>query len=409
MGEGQGWLFEFEFNRSIKLRHADPQISDNAGTLLLREADHRLGLTADLAGKLIDDREPGQIRYTQTELLRQHLYALALGYAHQDDQDALAHDVAMKLSVWDRPGQRVVDERLASQPSDWRLIERLSGKPNRQTLRQALAWWVGRHQRATGQGRKVQHGTIDIDPFPVEVHGKQEGGAYHGYYRQSMYYPLVASFSAQGSYESARLGEGFVHAILRRGNAAGAEGMVRFAREAIRKSRDLARHLDVRIDAGLVEGKVLDAVDDEGVRFLGRIKNNAVLDELARPHLKRDPGRPTKEGDERAVELGDYQAASWTRPYRLVLVVIDLPDPKTGLRELFPHYFFLVTNYPTQQQPSWSLVEHYRQRGTFEICQPYCLHSEVSYESPEQRSAEPPHGDPGGCWGQGLGVVKAAA
>lgn len=374
MGEGQGWLFEPTFNGSIKLRQVDERITANAGLLLLREADHRLSLTADLAAQLTDPRDPRHIRYSPTELLRQHLYALALGYAHQDDQDALAHDVAMKLSVWDRPGPRVVDERLASQPSDWRLIERLSDKPNRRALREALAWWIGRHQRATpggtsgggGRGHKVMHGTLDIDPFPIEVHGQQPGGAYHGYYRQSMYYPLVASFSAQGSYESARLGEGFVHAILRRGNAAGAQGMVRFARETIRKGRDLARHLDVRIDAGLVEGKVLDAIDDEGVRFVGRIKNNAVLDELARPHLKREPGRPTRDGDEFALELGAYRAESWTRPYRLVLVVIDLPDPKTGYRSLFPHYFFLVTNYPIQQRTCWSLVEHYRRRGTFE-------------------------------------------
>lgn len=377
MGESQGWLFEPTFNRSIKLRRGDARITSDAGALLLREADHRLGLIADLAARLTDPRDPRHIRYNQSELLRQHLYAAALGYAHQDDQDALAHDVAMKMSVWDprsprgHPGgggPRVVDERLASQPSDWRLIERLSDKPNRQALREALAWWVGRHQRAAGQGRAVSHGTIDIDPFPIEVHGNQEGGAYHGYYRESMYYPLVASFSARGSYESSRLGEGFVHAILRKGNAGGAEGMTRFVREAIRKSRDLARNLDVRIDAGLVEGKVLDAIDDEGVRFVGRIKNNAVLNELARPHLRRDPGRPTKEGDEFAIELGEYRAASWTRSYRLVLVVIDLPDPKTGFRNLFPHHFFLVTNWPAQHRGrgAGDLLGHYRRRGTFE-------------------------------------------
>lgn len=366
MGEGQGWLFEPTFNRSIKLRQADPRISDNAGTLLLREADHRLGLTADLAGQLADDRDEQHIRYTQTELLRQHLYGLALGYAHQDDQDALAHDVAMKLAVWDRPGRQVAAERLASQPSDWRLIDRLSSQPNRQALREALAWWIGRHQRASGRGHKVRHGTLDIDPFPIEVHGRQPGGAYHGYYRKTIYHPMVASFSAQGSYEATRLGEGFIHAVLRRGNCGSAQGAVRFTRQAIRKGRELACALDVRIDAGLVEGKVLDAIDDEAVRFVGRIKSNAVLDELARPYLQRDPGRPTKDGDEFALELGEYRAASWTRPYRLVLVVIDLPDPKTGLRELFPHYFFLATNYPIEQRTSWSLVQHYRRRGTFE-------------------------------------------
>lgn len=300
-------------------------------------------------------------------MLRQHIYATALGYAHQDDADVLAHDVAMKLAVWDRPGRQGLDERLASQPSDWRLIERLAEiKPNLEATREALAQWVGRHQRAAGQGRKVTRGTLDIDPFPIEVHGKQPGGAYHGYYRKTIYHPLVASFCAVGSYASSRLGEGFVHAVLRRGNSGSAEGMARFARATIRKSRALARCLDVRIDAGLVNGRVLDAIDDEGTRFVGRIRNNAVLDALAQPYLKRPPGRPMKDGDEFAVELGPYRAESWNRAYRVVLVVIDLPDPKTGLRELFPHSFFLVTNWRAEQRGGWELVEHYRNRGTFE-------------------------------------------
>jgi hypothetical protein len=56
-----------------------------------------------------------------------------------------------------------------------------------------------------------------------------------------------------------------------------------------------------------------------------------------------------------------------------------------------------------------TLTQDYPKRWHVEICQPYCLHSKVSYESPERRSAELPHGDAGGCWGQGLGVVRAAA
>jgi hypothetical protein len=181
-----------------------------------------------------------------------------------------------------------------------------------------------------------------------------------------MYYPIVASFCAEGSYQSPRLGEGFVHAILRRGNCGGAEGATRFVRETIRKARPLATHLDARIDAGLVEGPVLDALDEEGVNFVGRIKSNDVLERRAQPHLGRPPGRPTKEGDQFAIELGNYRAASWTRSYRLVLVVIDLPDAKTGFRELFPHYFFLVTNWSAERLSAWGLVEHYRKRGTFE-------------------------------------------
>lgn len=367
MGEAHGRFFEPTFNQSVKLRQVDPHITSDAGAILLREIDHRLGLTADLGAAIIDPRNQEATRYTQTELLRQHLYTLALGYSHQDDADTMAHDVGMKIAVWDRPGTKVIDERLASQPSDWRLLRRIAGiKPNLEAVRETLPAWVGRHQRAAGKGRKVLCGTLDIDPFPIEVHGKQPGGAYHGYYRQMMYHPVVASFSPGGDYDGPRLGEGFVHAILRRGNAGSAEGGARFVRETIRKSRDLACHLDVRIDAGLVNGEMLDAIDDEDARFVGRIRSNAVLDRLAEPYLSRPPGRPTKDGDEFAIEVGDYQAESWTRPYRLILVVVDLPDPKTGLRELFPRYFFLITNWSHDRRGAWDLVEHYRRRGTFE-------------------------------------------
>ena len=381
-------MFEPTFNRAIKLRPADPRITSDAGALLLREADHRLGLTADLAAQLRDERDPQRIRYEPVELLRQRLYALALGHTHQDDQDTLAHDVARKLSVRDRPGRRGLHERRASQPTDHRSLDRLArllarwslrppstdhrsldrlARPsNRRALRAALGEWVARHQRAAGEGRKVPHGTLDIDPFPIEVHGRQPGGAYHGSYRKTIYHPLVARFSVGGDYAAARRGEGFGHALLRRGTNSSAEGAVRFVRTALQRGRLLASPLDVRIDAGLVHGRGLDAIDDEGVRFVGRIRHNGVLDAWAEPSLKRPPGRPLKAGDEFAVELGSYQAGQWTRPYRVVLVVIDLPDPKTGVRELFPHDFFLVTNWPVEQRSGWELVEHDRRRGTFE-------------------------------------------
>ena len=36
------------------------------------------------------------------------------------------------------------------------------------------------------------------------------------------------------------------------------------------------------------------------------------------------------------------------------------------MRDLFPRYFFLVTNWRPEQKDSWALLEHYRKRGTFE-------------------------------------------
>ena len=139
MGEAQNsqpWLFEPEFNRAVKVCSTDERITSDAGLLLLREADHRLGLIEHLAGQLVDPRRPDKIRYELVELLRERVYALALGYATQDDADRLAHDPAMKLAVWNRPGEAALEERLASQPTQSRLIDTLAHHgPNRAARR----------------------------------------------------------------------------------------------------------------------------------------------------------------------------------------------------------------------------------------------------------------------------------
>jgi hypothetical protein len=210
MGEGQEWLFEPTFNRSIKVRQKDQRLTSDAGVLLLREADHRLGLIASLAQRMTDPRDPSRVRYTLTELLRERLYALAQGYRAQDDLDQLAHDPALKMAVWDRPGRRVVDERLASQPTQSRLLDTLATTGhNRQAMREALADWLVRYVRSTGPDRTVRQGTVDVDGFPIEVHGEQPGGAYNGYYQTTVYSSLLASFSVCGDYDSGFHGELF--------------------------------------------------------------------------------------------------------------------------------------------------------------------------------------------------------
>ena len=69
MGEPQGWLFEPSFNRSVKVTASDARLTSDGGLVLLREADHRLGISEWLAQRLDDPRNPDQIRYQLVELL----------------------------------------------------------------------------------------------------------------------------------------------------------------------------------------------------------------------------------------------------------------------------------------------------------------------------------------------------
>ncbi len=133
MGEAQDTLFESEFNRAVKIEASEQRITSHAGAVLLREIDHQLGLVESLAEQIDDPRNPERIRYTAAELLRERMYAFALGSGNQDDLDRLAHDPAMRMATWDRPGEEVLEQRLASQPAHSvatdRLVGRQSGKP----------------------------------------------------------------------------------------------------------------------------------------------------------------------------------------------------------------------------------------------------------------------------------------
>jgi hypothetical protein len=222
------------------------------------------------------------------------------------------------MAAWDRPGENVLDERLASQPTQSRLIDWLAALPqNIEALRHALGDWPHRHLRGTGKanGRGVMRMTIDIDSFPMTVCGEQQGAAYNGYYRETVYHPLVASFAVHGDYDSTRGGHrlvnGFLHAILRQGQVHTAQGSRRFMRHVVEHARRMARSFDLRLDAGFTIGVVMDMLTDENVRFCGRLRNISALDRLAEPHLSRPVGRPPSEGYQKVIELGRRHVDGW--------------------------------------------------------------------------------------------------
>lgn len=371
MGEVESTTYELEFNRAVKVEFDRQRLTSNAGVLLLREVDHRLGLTAALAQGMRDPRRPELIRYQLGELLRERIYALALGYSAQDDVDRLAHDPAFRLAVWERSGDSVLDERLASQPTQSRLLGMLAtDRANLNALRGGLFAGVQRHLLASGRGQRVTHGTVDLDSFPITVRGRQAGANYNGYYTDTVYHPLVASFSVAGDYDSTRdgkrLGNGFLHAILRQGSVHTASGAKRFIFNVAAQAGQLARTVDFRMDAGFTSGLIMDALTERGLRFVGRLRGNSKLDALAAEHVTRPAGRPPRGGYETLVELGMYQVDTWQHPQRLILIVVDRPDAVTGQLDLFPDHFFLVTNWSAAERSAQQILDHYRPRGTFE-------------------------------------------
>ncbi len=147
---------------------------------------------------------------------------------------------------------------------------------------------------------------------------------------------------------------------LRRGAAYTADGAGDFVLHLLdRVEQQLCQVAAVRLDAGFPEERLLSALEQRRTPYVARVRNNAVLDRLAAPFLRRPPGRPPGQPRTWTYEL-TYQAETWSRSRRVVLVVCERVD------ELFLHHFWLITNWTTTQISGQELLAAYRQRGTAE-------------------------------------------
>lgn len=340
----------FGFNGSVRIAARGEQLSGNAGAMLLREVDDAIGVTKQIAGRLRDPRDPMLVQYSMTELLRTRLQMIALGFRDQGDADLLRRDPVLRLAVSESAGLSPLGEgTLASQPTMSRLIDTLAVPSNLHEINVGLldgAIRCGAH----GGGLAKERATIDVDSFPIEVHGHQAGSEWNGHYGIRCYHPLIAMLHTGH----------WIGAELRAGNEHTAGGLLEFLAPLLEGVEKATGHKPrLRGDAGFPSGETLDALETSGNEYVFRIRNNSALDDLAQPLLKRPEGRRPKEPREWVHELV-YQAKSWKKARRIVVVVQERKD------DLFLHHFVLITNASRQSWTAEQLVADYRQRGTME-------------------------------------------
>lgn len=357
------------FNGSVRFEGRPENLTSNAGTLVLREVIDRLGLRAWFEDNLHDPRSQTAITHPQIELLMTMLLLFSQGWKDQDDADWFRHDAAFKLAVSNRRGTTPLQRRpasedgcelsknppepdgLGSQPTLSRLVAALGSASNRGVMRHSLLECAARRIRAANNGHRVRYMTLDIDSLPVDVHGQQEDSAYNGYYHRRVFHPLVASIGETGD---------LLDMKLRPGNAHTAEGDLHFILPLLDRAEDtLCQVASVRIDAGFPDEDLLSALEQRRTAYVARVKNNAVLNRMADPYMKRPPGRRPAKPRTWFHEMY-YQAQPWSRARRVVLVVLEKPG------ELLLHHFWLITNWSTEQMSAEDLLALYRKRGRAE-------------------------------------------
>lgn len=315
------------------------RLTSDGGLPWLGEAEAELGLCATFARGIRDWRR-GPVRHSLPTLIRQRVFQIACGYEDQDDADFLRTDPLLK-AVCGRLPESGAD--LASQPT----MSRLENAVSRTTCYR-LAVALGEvYLRERDRDGVPPHILIDIDSTDDPTHGKQEGTAYHGFYGQHMYHPLLFF---DGTTDQ------LITAVLRRGTAHASTGMVAVLKRVVRamRARWPAVSIEVRLDAGGAVPAVYAFCEQEQITYTIGLVPNRRLAALAAPLVDQATTQRTEAGGEtvRLFDEVEYQAGSWPKPRRVVVKAEALAQG--------PNTRYVVT---TRSDPPQALYDWYVQRG----------------------------------------------
>jgi hypothetical protein len=321
-------------------------ITSDAGALLLREADQRLGLLDALDAAIPDPRHPDLITHSQRSLLAQRVLGIALGYEDLNDHASLRLD-----PLWQTLADRTPDpeQPLASAPTLCRLENRVH-RPALLALAGVLV-----EQFVASFAEPPESLVLDFDATDAPLHGHQGGRFFHGYYDGYCYLPLYVFCGDQLLVAYLRTADGdparHTRAILKL--------LVTRLRQAWPDVR-----LIVRGDSGFCRWRLMRWCDHNGVGYILGLARNRVLERLAGPwtHAAQTCYERTGEAQRLFGEMA-YRAGSWDRTRRVIV--------KAGHGPLGDNPRFVVSNLPGNG------------RGLYEVL--YCARGEMENRIKEQQ------------------------
>jgi hypothetical protein len=360
----ESFAFHDLAGRKVEARFDGGRITSDGGGLLLREVDRRFGFLDQFAECFTDYRNPLLIEHSVAELVKQRVFALALGYEDLNDHDRLRYDPLLAVMAEkrdpfgnDRLRKRDRGAALAGKSTINRLELSLVGADSR-----------SRYKKIPASAKKIedffidsylaQHRQppaeiiLDLDATDDPVHGDQLGRFFHGYYGHYCFLPLYIF-----------AGDHPLCAKLRPSNIDAAAGSVKQLDRIvshIRKAWPKVR-ITVRGDSGFCRDAIMTWCETHDVDYvLGLAKNprltREIADELAQAQRQFED---TSEAA-RVFKEFDYQTRdSWRRPRRVVAKAEHLAGGANPR--------FVVTSFSPQRYAAQPLYEQvYCGRGDME-------------------------------------------
>jgi len=287
------------------------QLSSDAGVLVLRGVEKKLGLAARLASCIRDRRMPERIEHTLEEMLRLRMFAIAAGYEDADDCDSLRHDPLFKMAVGRAPES---GDPLCSQPT----MSRLENAPSKIEIARLAAALVDLF--CDSYRRAPSSITLDIDDTVDVVHGQQQLSLFNAHYDERCFLPIHIYEAGSGKP---------VAMILREGKTPSGTEVRTVLKHVIGRIRKHwpRVHIVVRGDSHYGRVEAMQWCENQGVDYVFGFAGNDVLHALTREAAEAVSVQRALWGQDkrRGFKAFRYGAKSWDKERRFVARIEATP------------------------------------------------------------------------------------
>jgi hypothetical protein len=314
-------LFKEIFGKKVQVDFNGGQISSDAGVILLRELENKIGLIKRMASVIPDWRHLGYVKHSITQLLTQRVFQIACGYEDSNDSNTLRDDPLFKLGCNKRPYS---DVTLASQPT----MCRFENAPSRTILYRMAQGLV--EQFIDSYKKPPEAILLDIDETDDPTYGSQQMSLFNAYYGTHCYQPIHIYEGSSGK---------LITSILRPGKRPSGKEIKMILSRIVKKLKTSWPQTDIlfRGDAHYSSPEVFGCCEECNIKFTFGLKANAILKKKAHALIERakDLYHYRQEPIKIYGEF-EYQARSWPQPYR-VIVKVECNEKGLNVR-------FIVTN-----------------------------------------------------------------
>jgi hypothetical protein len=313
------------------------------------------------------------VEHTVSELVRQRVYGLALGYEDLNDHDQLRQDPLLALLS----GKSDLEGEHRRREQDRGKAGAGKSTLNRLELTQVDATERTRYKKIVldnqavdrllvdlyiqsqpGQPRRI---VLDLDATDDPLHGEQEGRFFHGYYGGYCYLPLYIF-----------LGEHLVCARLRPSNIDASAGALEEIQRIVAQLRRVWPEVEIVLggDSGFCRDAIMDWCEQNRVGYVfGLAKNERLLKKVRKP--MRQARRQWEQTGKPARVFTEFRyrtRETWSRARR-VIAKAEYLDKGENPR-------FVVTSWSADQMEARPLYEEF-----------YCARGDMENRIKEQQLA----------------------